>query len=181
MEQQDSVVAKKKSVVAAVWNVISWALVLAVAILAILLVGVRVVGYTPYAILSPSMSPAYQVGDLVYVKECPPEQIEKGDALTFVANEQLLVVTHRVVEADRDNRWFITKGDANDSNDASPVLYENVLGVVEFSMPKLGYLSNYLTSTSGRYAGAAIICGLLLLLVLPEFFRKDTSRKGNED
>ena len=181
MEQEKLEKTVKTKPLAIIWSVASWLVVGAVALLAILLVGVRLVGYTPYAILSPSMSPAYKVGDLVYVKSRAPEEINPGDALTFVANEQLLVVTHRVVEADRENRWFITKGDANESNDAAPVLYENALGVVEFSVPKLGYVSNYFTSPSGRYAGAAIVFGLILLMILPELFRKESKKEGNAD
>jgi len=175
--QHNDTAAKKRLSFSSVWNVISWILVAAIVLMAVLLVGVRVLGYTPYAILSPSMTPVYQVGDLIYVKECPPEQINIGDPLTFVANEDLLVVTHRVVEVDRENRWFITKGDANDSNDSAPVLYENVLGTVRFSIPKLGYVSNYFTSPSGRYAGMAIVFALILLLILPEFFRKEKAEK----
>jgi len=164
---------KKKHPLVVVWGIISWILILIVVWLAVVLVGVRVLGYTPYAILSPSMTPKYQVGDLVYVKSCPPEEINVGDVLTFVANEDLLVVTHRVAEVDRENRCFITKGDANTSEDLAPVLYENVLGTVRFSLPKLGYVSTYLTSPSGRYTGAAIVFSLILMLILPEFFKKD--------
>lgn len=146
-------------------------------VLAVALVGVRLVGFTPYAILSPSMAPQYQVGDLVYVRKTPPESIEAGDVITFVANEDLLVVTHRVAEADRDNRWFITKGDANNTTDAMPVLYENVLGVASFSLPRLGYLSMYLNTPSGLYAGIAALLTLVLLFLLPEFFMADKKQK----
>lgn len=181
MIQHGSSETKKKNPIAALWGIVSWVLVIAVVVLAVMLVGVRVIGYTPYAIVSPSMTPAYQVGDLVYVKDCPPEQIQVGDALTFVANEDLLVVTHRVVEADRENRWFVTKGDANNANDSAPVLYENVLGTVRFSLPKLGYISSYFTSPSGRYAGMALVFGLILLLILPEFFRKEKTEQSSEN
>ena len=161
------------------WSFVSWLLVIAVVLLAVLLVGVRLLGYTPFAVLSPSMSPAYLPGDLVYVKAVPPESIEAGQVLTFVANEDLLVVTHRVVENDRTNRHFITKGDANAEADAVPVLYENALGTVSFSLPKLGYLSMHLSTESGRYTAVAIGFGLLLLLILPELFTPEKD-KGNK-
>ena len=177
MDSSEKSMDGKKHPLVVAWGISSWILILAVVGLAIALAGVRVLGYTPYAILSPSMTPQYQVGDLVYVKSCPPEEIEVGDVLTFVANENLLVVTHRVADVDRENRCFVTKGDANNSEDLAPVLYENVLGTVRFSLPKLGYVSTYLTSPSGRYAGAAIILTLILLLILPEFFKKDQQKK----
>lgn len=168
---------KRKHPLAVVCGVVSWTLVLVAVLLATALVGVRFLGYTPYAVLSPSMTPKYQVGDLVYVKACPPEDIVVGDVITYVANENLLVVTHRVAKVDKENHSFTTKGDANESEDLAPVLYENVLGTVEFSLPKLGYVSTYLTSQSGRYAGVAIALALILLLLLPELFRKERSNK----
>lgn len=161
-----------------IWNAVTWVLVICVVLLAVALVGVRIIGFTPYAILSPSMTPTYQVGDLVYVRAEEPENIQTGDVISFVANEDLLIVTHRVHEVDPDNKWFITKGDANDIEDATPVLYENVLGTVGFSLPKLGYLSMYLSTSSGKYAGIAVVFIMLLLFLLPELFKP--SKKSEE-
>lgn len=79
------------------WNVISMILVIAMVLLAIMLVGVRLVGLTPYSVLSGSMEPTYHVGSLIYVKDIDPADIEIGDPITFVVNEDLLLATHRVV------------------------------------------------------------------------------------
>ena len=51
-----------------IWDWISGILVAVVVLLAIALVGVRVVGLQPYVVLSGSMEPAYHVGSLIYVK-----------------------------------------------------------------------------------------------------------------
>ena len=48
-----------------VWNAVTWVLVLCVAVLAFLLAGVRLIGYTPYTVLSGSMEPTYPVGSLI--------------------------------------------------------------------------------------------------------------------
>lgn len=180
MEETENKKTGGKHPLLKLWSFVSWLLVMCVVLLAVALVGVRVLGYTPFAVLSPSMSPEYLPGDLVYVKSVPPESIQPGQVLTFVANEELLVVTHRVVENDAENRRFVTKGDANEDVDAMPVLYENALGVVSFSLPKLGYLSMHLSTASGRYTAAAIGFGLLLLLILPEFFSPEKDKNGNK-
>lgn len=135
-------VKNKKSPLRTVWNIVTTVLVIAVVLLAIALVGVRLIGYTPYAVLSPSMSPTYNPGDLIYVKEVAPDSITEGDVITFVADKDSTVVTHRVDGVDRTERKFYTKGDANENRDGNPVLYENVLGVVQLSIPKLGYLNS---------------------------------------
>lgn len=163
----------------AIWNMVTWTLVICFILLAVALAGVRIVGYTPYAVLSASMAPKYQVGDLVYVRKTAPEEIDSGDVITFVANEDLLVVTHSVVEVNRENRWFITQGIANSSPDAAPVLFENVLGVAHFSIPKLGYVSMYLSSPTGKYVGIAVGAGLLLLLLLPEMIRPEKEKEAS--
>ena len=80
-----------------VGNILSTLLVIIVMLLAVLLVGVRLIGLTPYTVLSGSMEPAYHVGSLIYVKEIEPSQIEVGMPITFVVNEDLLVATHRVI------------------------------------------------------------------------------------
>lgn len=157
--------------VSKIFNIITWLLVAAAVLLALLLVGVRLFGYTPYAILSPSMTPNYQVGDLVYAKKIAPADIQIGDPITFVADEKLTVVTHRVVEIDSENGCVYTKGDANDTRDGNPVYYENVLGRVSFSIPKLGYVSIFMSKRNGRFAAIAVIAVLMLLLIIPEFFK----------
>ena len=59
-----------------VWNIISIVIVVVVVALAVLLVGVRLIGFDTYAVLSGSMEPTYHTGSLIYVKEVPPEEIE---------------------------------------------------------------------------------------------------------
>jgi len=80
------------------FSTLSTLAVIVVLALTALLVGARLIGLTPYSVLSGSMEPAYSVGDLLYVKEIPPEDIEAGMPITYVANEHLVIVTHRVVE-----------------------------------------------------------------------------------
>lgn len=170
---QPKAAARPKTTAQKVWSCLSWVLVAVVVLLAMALVGVRALGFEPFAVLSPSMTPRYGVGDLVYVKAADPETIDVGDVITFLIDDQGTLVTHRVVEADRENRCFTTKGDANDTRDGRPVLYENVVGVVRFSLPKLGYVSSYLTSPSGRYVGIAAVLVLVLLMILPDLFKKE--------
>lgn len=61
-----------------IWNVLSNILVALVVILALLLVGARVVGLQVFTVLSGSMEPTYHTGSLIYVKEVDPYTIEVG-------------------------------------------------------------------------------------------------------
>ena len=82
------------------WNLLTTLAVCAVVAMAFLLVGVRLIGLTPYAVLSGSMEPTYHVGALIYVRAEDPWNVQVGDPITFVVNEDLLVATHRVVDID---------------------------------------------------------------------------------
>lgn len=59
-------------------NAVSNVLVVLVVILALLLVGARIVGLQVFTVLSGSMEPTYHVGALIYVKKTAPEDIEQA-------------------------------------------------------------------------------------------------------
>ena len=82
------------------WSLAGGVLVGLIVLLAIALAGVRVLGLTPYAVLSGSMEPSYPVGSLIYVKKMQPADVRVGDVITFVVNDELLVATHRVVDVE---------------------------------------------------------------------------------
>lgn len=161
-----------------IWNVLTGILVCMAIVLTLLLVGVRIIGLQPFCVLSGSMEPEYHVGSLIYVKKTEPEEIKVGDPITFVLNEELTVATHRVIEIDSENQRFYTKGDANENPDSKPVHFKNLIGRPVFSIPYLGYVSNYLSHPPGMYVA---ICGailLILLMFIPDIFKKkDDSQK----
>ena len=155
-------------------SAISTLLVITVVALAILLVGVRLVGLTPYTVLSGSMEPAYHVGSLIYVRPIDAQDIEVGTPLTFTVSDGSLVATHRVVEIITENgeTLYITKGDANDVTDP-PLKYSRVIGSPVFSIPFLGYFSTWLQSGAGVIAGIALAAMLLLSLLLSEVLPRE--------
>ena len=155
-------------------SAISTLLVITVVALAILLVGVRLVGLTPYTVLSGSMEPAYHVGSLIYVRPIDAQEIEVGTPLTFTVSDGSLVATHRVVEiiAENGETLYITKGDANDVTDP-PLEYSKVIGSPVFSIPYLGYFSTWLQSGAGVIAGIALAAMLLLTSLLTELLPGD--------
>ena len=158
-------------------NVISTILVAIVVVLALLLVGARFIGLNVYTVLSGSMEPTYHVGSLIYVKDVDTDELKAGDVITYMLDEDT-IVTHRIVdvipdETDPSIIRFQTKGDANDSVDGSLVHYKNVIGTPVFSIPKLGYLANYIQKPPGRYIAISAGAIILLLVFLPDLFSDD--------
>ena len=160
-----------------VWNVATTVIVVLVILMAILLVGLRLVGLQTYTVLSGSMEPTYPVGALLYVRKTEPEEVKIGEPITFVLNEDLVVATHRVVEIDAENQYFYTKGDANESPDAAPVHFNNLIGVPAFSIPYLGYIADFIQEPPGLYITIAAGAVFLLLLFLPELLGKGKTGK----
>jgi len=165
-----------------IWNWISSALVGIVVLLAIALVGVRLVGLQPYVVLSGSMRPAYEVGSLIYVKSVDYRELKAGDPITYMINQDA-VVTHRIVEVlpddtEPDTLWHITKGDANATEDGAPVHYRNVIGKPVFSIPYLGYVSNYIQSPPGMYVALSFCAVLLVTAFWPTSKKKSPENTG---
>ena len=168
------------------WSVLSTLIVIAVVALAILLAGVRVVGLTPYVVLSGSMEPTYHTGSLIYDKKVDPFTLKEGDVITFMVSEDTLA-THRVVgvvpdEDEPGTIRFRTKGDANDAEDGTLVHYKNVVGTPVFTIPYLGYFSNWITNAPGKYIAITAAVVFLILLFLPDMLKKadEADRKAAE-
>ena len=164
-------------------NIISNVLLLLLVALALVLVGARLVGLRTYAVLSGSMEPTYHTGSVIYVKKIATEDIQAGTVITFMLDEDT-VVTHRVVEVVPDEEdptvvRFHTKGDANSAEDGGLVHYKNVIGTPVFTIPKLGYIANYIQHPPGTYVAISVVAVLLLLVFLPDVLapeKKDGKR-----
>ncbi len=187
-----------------IWNIVSTALVVLIVLCAVFLMGSRIVGYHVYTVLSGSMEPEYMVGDLLYVKHvdnrdfsnitdpmeleiAKQEKIDKilsmieegslkvGDPITFMLNETT-VATHRIVGIDTENHKFVTQGDANETTEE--VMFLNLVGEVSFSIPKLGWVSDFIQNPPGMYYTIAGGVVLILLVFLPDMIGK---KKREED
>ncbi len=168
------------STVKKVWGIVSTLLVVLVVLCAVFLMGTRLLGYQCYTVISGSMQPKYMVGDLLYVKKVDVNTIKPGDDITFILNEDLVVATHQVVRVDEENKRFYTKGIANEIEDNDPVHFNNVLGVPQFSIPKLGYVSNFVQNPPGTYITIGIGILLILAVFLPDMLGKKKEENALE-
>lgn len=165
-----------------IWNTFTTIIVIAVVVLAVLLVGARLGGLKVFTVLSGSMEPTYHVGSVIYVKSVDYTQLQEGDAITFMMDENT-VATHRIVgivpdEEDPTVLRYRTKGDANDAEDGSLVHYKNVIGTPVFTIPYLGYIASYIQNPPGIYIAISAGAILLLLMFLPNFFTDEKEKNA---
>lgn len=170
-----------KKTIKKTWNILSSALVVLLVLCAVFLMGSRLLGFQVFTVISGSMEPEYSVGDLIYVKPVDVSTIQVGDPITFILNEDLVVATHRVISIDAENQHFYTKGDVNQIPDASPVHFNNVIGVPQFSIPLLGYVSDFIQNPPGTYITLAAGAVLIILVFLPDFLPKKKEQNASDD
>lgn len=158
-----------------IWNIFTTILVVLVVLLAVLLVGARLVGLQVFTVLSGSMEPTYHTGALIYVKKVDTQKIQVGTPITFMMDEDT-VATHRVVEVVPDEEdpsviRYRTKGDANDAVDGGLVHYKNVIGTPVFTIPYLGYVASYIQQPPGTYVAISAGAIILLLMFVPDILK----------
>ena len=100
---------------------------------------------------------------MVYIKTEAPEDMKKDDVIAFYgARDSNAIITHRVVENRIVMGEFITKGDANQTEDMNPILPDNFIGKVTLSIPKVGG-DRFLQALPGKIAAVVIIIAALIL------------------
>lgn len=116
-------------------------------------------GWTPMAISSGSMSPGIRVGDIVVVDTYDGRPLDEGTVVTYRQSGRL--VTHRIAQVDQDT--YITKGDANQDVDSTPLTADAIVGTGRILVP---YLARpYLWATTGQPAPAALWAITTLLAI----------------
>ncbi len=120
----------------------------------------RLTGREMYNVVSGSMEPSIPEGSLIYVRPVEWSEIEPGDIIAFRRGGS--VVTHRVVQVRVVEGDFVTKGDANQTEDITTVAFSELVGRVERHFPRMGDLAAFLTTVIGKvYLFALLLCGVL--------------------
>lgn len=120
-------------------------------------------GIEALIVQSGSMEPAIHTGSIVVIKNSPDYVV--GDVITFGRTRPgVIPTTHRIVEIKQNGNEvsFVTKGDANSSEDMSEVKRESVIGKVLFSVPYLGYV----VDMAKKPWGFAVIIGIPALVII---------------
>lgn len=146
-------------------------------IILIVMVGVPFFGITPYGVLSGSMSPAIQKGDLVLIDTNEKDSITEGDVIAFeLASGD--ICTHRVNEISETGE-ITTKGDANSNVDAAKVTKDHVIGKEIMVIPKLGDF--YGMMSANRFIFLAFILSITCLLLLLTKLKGDKNVSRTSD
>lgn len=121
----------------------------------------NVFGYKPFMVLTSSMEAKILKGDLIITKEVDPNTLEVNDIIAFRDTEGT-VTTHRIIdEITRNNeKYFITKGDNNNSQDRNLVPLSDIEGKYVLRIPGVGSMMKSLSEPS---TVAILILGITVL------------------
>ena len=115
-------------------------------------------GIRRYIVLSGSREPAIHTGAVAFI-DTRDQDCEPGEIVTYrlSGKDGDVFVTHRVEAV--SGGVYITKGDANQVSDLSPVRQDQIVGKYRFQIPFAGYLA-------GRWDRRAFLAAALWIGVL---------------
>ncbi|WP_267639370.1 signal peptidase I [Haloarchaeobius amylolyticus] len=150
-----------------VLNVVGLLLLLAIVVPFVIYAVPQVAGGDQsYVVLTGSMEPAISPGDVVIVTHVDPTTIGVGDVIIYERANMNVPTTHRVVErttTETGDVAFVTKGDANEDPDSGLVTTSAVIGKISLTLPKVGYVIQFVNSKTGFLALVLVPFGLLIL------------------
>jgi len=140
--------------------------------------GVRV-----FTIITGSMLPDYEVGDMIISIETSPDKIKVGDDVVYkglVDDFSGKIVTHRVVEKKKKGSkyTFVTKGTNNTIEDPE-ISDEQIIGKVIYKTVILSLISKLINNTATFYCVIFIPFVFLVFLEILEI-RKDKEEPEEE-
>ena len=122
-------------------------------------------GVFPMIVLTDSMYPVIESGDLIICRTAQAEDIQVDDVITFYdpMGNGTSVVTHRVMEVTQENGdiAFRTKGDNNNAEDQVLVPADSLIGTYQRRIPKVGHVAMFMQTTTGL-----IVCVVLPIVLL---------------
>jgi len=146
-------------------------------------------------VISGSMEPNINKGDLLFVMGIDAEDIKNGTAedqdgdvivfdargLWFGAPQEPIV--HRVVGKYQigDIWYFRTQGDANLLPDQAPVPEYRVIGVVVGGIPYIGWVKIFLTDSGLLIPLLVIISALLIISIVKDILKGDDEDEDKTD
>lgn len=139
-------------------------------------------GWKPFIVLSGSMETEIYAGDVAVVKETDISSLKKGDIIAFKSGD--IVITHRIydiIQEDGETK-YITKGDNNNAEDNGYVLPEQIEGIYQFKISRLGNLAMFVQTPVGMIVCLSIPFIILVLLQVVDSKRnqKYIEEKGNK-
>jgi signal peptidase len=143
---------------------------------------VTLLGYSIFTVVSESMAPEYNIGDMIIAKKVNEDSIMVNDDVVYLGEKGSFadkIVTHRVIKIDDSaEKVFHTKGIANNEEDPS-IGYDQILGVVICKSVILSFLSHVVNNQFFFYFAVFVpFCIMIFLEIIEVAKEKKSLEKG---
>lgn len=140
-------------------------------------------GMFPMIVLTDSMHPVIESGDLIICHTAEADEIQVNDVISFYdpMGSGTSVVTHRVLEiVEKDGEIsFRTKGDNNNAEDTALVPAKNLIGIYQSRIPTVGHVAMFMQTTPGLIV--CCVCPILLLVGVDMLRRRKLEKAQKQD
>ena len=168
LEKENQQEEKESSLLTKIFNIFFYTLISIVIVVALLYTVINlagnngvstILGYTVGSVQSGSMSGTFEKGDIIISKQIDGDEVKEGDIISFFYRDpqadQIIVVTHRVIELRNDGK-IVTQGDvANAANsvDKTEVISKgDVISRYDgFKIPYVGAVIDYINTSQGFF------------------------------
>jgi signal peptidase len=128
-----------------------------------------VFGFFPLVVLSDSMYPTIQGGDMAIYQKESADKVSVGDIVVFfdpADTSHQSLVTHRVTEivTEDGQTQYRTKGDANNTEDSNLVPYDEIVGIYKSRISNAGNIALFMQTTKGM-----LVCIVIPLCIIVLF------------
>lgn len=129
-------------------------------------------GFRIYRVISGSMQPALQIGDVIIIKKA--NNYAEKDIITY--DNGLTTITHRIKTINGDE--IITEGDANDAPD-KPITKDRILGKYFFRISTFSVFSIMLTGKTIYLIMVLVLFAILLFAISDRVTKNLEYRRNN--
>ena len=129
-------------------------------------------GFRIYRVISGSMQPALQIGDVIIIKKA--NNYAEKDIITY--DNGLTTITHRIKSINGDE--IITEGDANDAPD-KPITKDRILGKYFFRISNFSVFSIMLTGKTIYLIMVLVLFAILLFAISDRVTKNLEYRRNN--
>lgn len=132
-----------------------------------------IMGHYMFVIVSPSMTPDLDVGDVVISRKYDGGELSVGQVVEYVGKSgsmQGKIITHRIksITGEGEDRVIITRGTANSVDDA-PIAPSDIIAVMTYKTVVISKLYSLLSTTAGFILLVLVPMSSMIIFELVKF------------
>ncbi len=142
-------------------------------------------GMRIFSVVTGSMIPKYEIGDIIISKEIDASEINVGDDITYKAKKgdlNNIIITHQVIEKRQENEKykFITKGIANDT--ADPEIDDSqIYGKVIYKSVILSFINKITRNLYAFYFLIIVPMAIIVAKIIVDFILRRQEIKEEKE